>query len=82
MLVPGITQLTRVPIDYSSFDQLKGNLPACLIALIIVWGSAGFGEEIISRGYFMRQFVKFFGESKVSIVLNIILLTCFFWFHE
>lgn len=80
VLVPGITKLTGAPIDYSSFDQLKGNLPACLMALLIVWLSAGFGEEIIFRGYFMRQFVKFFGESKVSIVLNIVLLACFFGF--
>ncbi len=79
-LLPGITKLTGVPIDFSSFDELKGNLPACLIALLIVWASAGFGEEIIFRGYFMRQFVKFFGESKVSIVLNIVLLACFFGF--
>lgn len=79
-LVPGITKLTGAPIDYSSFDQLKGNLPACLIALLLVWVSAGFGEEIIFRGYFMRQFVKFFGESKISIVLNIVLFACFFGF--
>jgi len=79
-LVPGITKLTGAPIDYSSFEQLKGNLPACLIALLLVWATAGFGEEIIFRGYFMRQFVKFFGESKVSIVLNIVLLACFFGF--
>ncbi len=79
-LVPGITKLTGVPIDYSSFDQLRGNLPACLIALLLVWATAGFGEEIIFRGYFMRQFVKFFGESKFSIVLNIVLLACFFGF--
>lgn len=79
-LVPGITKLTGAPIDYSSFDQLKGNLQACLIALLLVWATAGFGEEIIFRGYFMRQFVKFFGESKVSIVLNIVLLACFFGF--
>ncbi|QCE40142.1 CPBP family intramembrane glutamic endopeptidase [Psychroserpens sp. NJDZ02] len=79
-VVPGITKLTRVPIDYSSFEQLKGNLPACLIALVVVWATAGFGEEIIFRGYFMRQFVKFFGESKLSIAINIILLGCFFGF--
>jgi membrane protease YdiL (CAAX protease family) len=78
--VPGITKLTGVPIDYSSFDQLKGNLPACLIALLVVWATAGFGEEIIFRGYFMRQFVKFFGESKVSITFNIVLFACFFGF--
>lgn len=79
-VVPGVTILTGVPIDYSSFDQLEGNLQSCLIALLVVWATAGFGEEIIFRGYFMRQFVKFFGESKVSIVLNIILLACFFGF--
>jgi len=80
VLVPGITKLTGVSIDYSSFDELKGNLPACLIALLLVWATAGFGEEIIFRGYFMRQFVKFFGESKISIALNIVILACFFGF--
>lgn len=79
-LVPGITKLTGAPIDYSSFDQLRGNLPACLIALLLVWSATAFGEEIIFRGYFMRQFVKFLGESKVSIVLNIVLFACFFGF--
>ena len=80
ILVPGITKLTGAPIDYSSFNELVGNLPACLVALVIVWASAGFGEEIIFRGYFMRQFSKFFGESKLSIFFNIILLACFFGF--
>lgn len=80
VLVPGITELTGAPIDYSSFDQLRGDLPACLVALVLVWATAGFGEEIIFRGYFMRQFVKFFGESKISIILNIFLLACFFGF--
>ncbi|WP_024771923.1 CPBP family intramembrane glutamic endopeptidase [Aquimarina macrocephali] len=79
-LVPVITKLTGVPIDYSSFDELKGNLPALLVTLLIVWATSGFGEEIIFRGYFMRQFVKFFGESKISIVLNIVLVTGFFGF--
>jgi hypothetical protein len=80
LVVPGMTKLTGVPIDYSSFDQLEGNLQACLIALLVVWATAGFGEEIIFRGYFMRQLVKFFGESQVSIVLNIVILACFFGF--
>lgn len=80
ILVPGITKLTGVPIDYSFFDELKGNLPNLLIMLLIVWATAGFGEEIIFRGYLMRQFVKFFGESKVSIALSIILITGFFGF--
>ncbi len=79
-LVPLITKLTGVPIDYSGFDELEGNLSYFLFFLLLVWATAGFGEEIIFRGYFMRQFVKFFGESKISIVLNIFIVTGFFGF--
>ncbi len=80
LLVPGITKLTGVPIDYSFFDELKGNLKVYLVTLLVVWVGSGFGEEIIFRGYFMRQFIKFFGESKASIALSIVLITAFFGF--
>ena len=79
-IVPGIEMLTGVPIDYSSMSQLEGNLQLTIVWLLLVWATAGFGEEIIFRGFFMRQFVKFFGESKISIVLNIVLVTGFFGF--
>jgi len=78
VLVPGVEMLTGVPIDYSSIAQLKGNLPTTIIWLLIVWVTAGFGEEIIFRGYFMRQFVKFFGESKISLMINILIFCSFF----
>ncbi len=77
-IVPGIEALTGVPIDYSSMSQLKGNLPTTLIWLLIVWATAGFGEEIIFRGFLMRQFVKFFGDSKISLVINILIFSSFF----
>lgn len=80
VIVPGITQITGVSIDYSNLDYLEGNLQDCLIALVVVWATAAFGEEIIFRGYFMRQFIKFFGESKISIVINIVLFASFFGF--
>lgn len=77
-LVPGIEMLTGVPIDYSSMAQLKGNLPTTIVWLLIVWATAAFGEEIIFRGYFMRQFVKFFGDSKISLAINILIFCSFF----
>ncbi len=80
VLVPVITKLTGVPIDFSGFDELRGNFPTFLITLLLVLAGSGFGEEIIFRGYFMRQFLKFFGESKISIALSIILTTGFFGF--
>ena len=80
ILIPGITKLTGVPIDYSFFKEITGNLQTFLISLVLILVGSGFGEEIIFRGYFMRQFVKFFGESKISIALNIVLITGFFAF--
>ena len=80
VMVPAITMLTGVPIDYSSMSQLEGNLQVAIVWLLIVWATAGFGEEIIFRGYFMRQFAKFFGDSKVSIALNIMVFASFFGF--
>ena len=79
-IVPGIEMLTGVPIDYSSMSQLEGNLQLTIVWVLLVWATAGFGEEIIFRGFLMRQFVKFFGESKISIALNIVLITGFFGF--
>jgi membrane protease YdiL (CAAX protease family) len=77
-LVPGIELLTGVPIDYSSMQHLNGDLSTTIIWLLIVWATAAFGEEIIFRGYLMRQFVKFFGYNKISIAINILIISSFF----
>jgi len=77
-LVPGIELLTGVPIQYAHMDQLEGNLPTTLTWLAIVWITAAFGEEIIFRGFLIRQFTKFFGESKISLAV-IVLLSCSFF---
>lgn len=78
LIVPGIEMITGVPIDYSSMSQLKGNLPTALIWLLVVWVTAAFGEEIIFRGYLMRQLVKFLGDSKISLAINILIISSFF----
>ncbi|WP_339848531.1 CPBP family intramembrane glutamic endopeptidase [uncultured Dokdonia sp.] len=77
-VVPGIEILTEVPIDYSSMSQLEGDLQTTIVWLLIVWVTAGFGEEIIFRGYLMRQFVKFFGDSNISLAINILVICGFF----
>ena len=83
ILIPGVSYLTGQAIDFSDFDSLKGNLSAALSMLVLIWISAAFCEEIVSRGYFMQQFTKFFGNSKVSIILNILILSVIFgWLHN
>lgn len=82
VLIPVVTHLTGQPMDFSFFEPYKGDLTAILSLLPLIWISAAFGEEILFRGYLMRQFIKFFGSSKASIVLNILLLGVLFgWIH-
>ena len=79
-LVPAIEMLTGIPIDLSQLNDLEGDLPTTLIWLGVIWVTAAFGEEIIFRGFLMRQFVKFFGESRVSLIMNILICCSFFGF--
>jgi len=78
ILIPAATHLTAKPIDFSQFDVLQGNLLGSLVLLVFIWISAAFGEEITFRGYIMRQLVKFFGDGKLSMLLNILLLGLLF----
>ncbi len=82
IMVPSVTYLTGQPMDFSVFEPYTGNLPATLVFLLFIWTSAAFGEEIVFRGYLMRQFTKFFGSSKISLVINILLFGFIFgWSH-
>ncbi|MBI0401140.1 CPBP family intramembrane glutamic endopeptidase [Cyclobacterium marinum] len=78
VVVPGIEIVTGIPIDYSNMNQLEGNFGLSIVWLLIVWATAGFGEEIIFRGYLMRQFIKFFGDGKISLAINILIICSFF----
>lgn len=77
VVVPGIEIVTGIPIDYSNMNQLEGNFGLSIVWLLIVWATAGFGEEIIFRGYLMRQFIKFFGDGKISLAINILIICSF-----
>ncbi|MET1260566.1 CPBP family intramembrane glutamic endopeptidase [Flagellimonas sp. DF-77] len=80
LLIPGVTYLTGAPMDFSAFEVYKGDLPAILTLTLFAWVSAAFGEEIVFRGYLMRQFVKFFGDGKLALVLNILIFGVLFGF--
>ena len=80
ILIPTVTTLTGAPMDFSVFEQFKGDLSASLSLLLYIWISAAFGEEIVFRGYLMTQFTKFFGSSKISLVLNILIFGVLFGF--
>lgn len=57
--------------DISSFDQIKNNPLALLGYLTIAWTTAGFGEEIIWRGFIMTQISRLFGGSKTGWTIGL-----------
>ena len=58
--------------DISSFDQIKNNPWALLGYLVISWTSAGFGEEIIWRGFIMTQIARLFGDGKTGWTIGLL----------
>lgn len=57
--------------DISSFNQIKNNPWALLGYLVISWTSAGFGEEIIWRGFIMTQISRLFGAGKTGWAIGL-----------
>jgi membrane protease YdiL (CAAX protease family) len=52
---PVLTRLTGQPPDLETFRPLIGNPRLLLIALVLVWVLAAFGEETVYRGYLMNR---------------------------
>ncbi|MCH8172744.1 MAG: CPBP family intramembrane metalloprotease [Proteobacteria bacterium] len=49
------------PPDLSSFEPLIGNLGGLLGIIVFGWAMGGFAEEILFRGYLMRNLADLFG---------------------
>ena len=57
--------LSKSPQDLSSYQEAM--TPWRLLRWIVIsWTTAGFGEEIIWRGFFMKQIARLFDEQKRS----------------
>ena len=55
ILGPFLNWLTGEVTDLSRFDSVRGNYAALALYLTVAWTTAGFGEEIIWRGYVLNR---------------------------
>ncbi|RLE00765.1 MAG: hypothetical protein DRJ11_11110 [Candidatus Aminicenantes bacterium] len=55
---PWVTAWLGSEPDISRFDPVRGNLPAFLFSLAVVWTTAAFGEEMIFRGFFLNRLAQ------------------------
>lgn len=66
LTMPIVIRLTGKPVDRSQFDVLRGNVPALIIGLLVIWTLAAFGEELIFRGYLMNTLARAFRQEKTG----------------
>jgi membrane protease YdiL (CAAX protease family) len=76
--MPLVTRLTGKPVDRSPFDALRGNVPALIFGLLVVWTLAAFGEELIFRGYLMNTLARLFRQEKTGWVIACIINSILF----
>ena len=58
---PLLIKLLNKGPDLHEFRWLIGNTPLLIIALVLAWILAAFGEEMVWRGYLLNRFAEVFG---------------------
>ena len=71
----GIAQ--EIPAAYAA---IEGNNSKLIIYLVVAWTTAGFGEELIYRSFFLGQFVSVFENIKNKWILSLIISSILFGF--
>jgi membrane protease YdiL (CAAX protease family) len=66
------------PIAPAMANEITGNLKIALLALLIVWTFAAFGEEIAYRGYLLKRAVDMGGRSITAYWIGIVLVSILF----
>jgi membrane protease YdiL (CAAX protease family) len=66
VVVPLVVHWTHRPPDLSEFKALAGNAKLSLLALVVVWTFAAFGEEMVYRGYLLQRAADVGGRSRAA----------------
>ena len=59
-------------------SEITGNIRMALLALLVVWAFAAFGEEIAYRGYLLGRAADLGGRSSVAYLLGVVLVSILF----
>ena len=57
--------------DLSNYETIEGNNSMLILFLVISWTTAGLGEELIYRAFFLGQLVVFFENSKYKWIISL-----------
>ena len=76
--IQSLTDWPPVDIGYIR-ESIHGNLVAYVAWMIlVVWGTAAFGEELLARGFVMDRLETMFGRGRAALVIAAILQAAIF----
>jgi uncharacterized protein len=78
VLEPLVRSFTGSSPDLSLFKELQGNLQATLFWIALSWVLAGFGEEMVWRGYAMTRVAELLGANTAAWILSLVLVNTAF----
>jgi membrane protease YdiL (CAAX protease family) len=62
----------------AGMDEITGNIGYALLALLVVWGFAAFGEEIAYRGYLLTRAADVGNRSDAAYLVAVVLVAILF----
>lgn len=78
-LIPPLTNQFWPPsVGPAEADEITGNIKMALLALLLVWTFAAFGEEISYRGYLLTRAAEAGGRSPAAYWIAIVLTSILF----
>src|ERR1041384_1912204 len=75
---PLLTKLLNKGPDLDEFRRLIGNTQLLILAVVLAWALAGFGEEMVWRGYIMNRLADLLGRSKTGWIVSAVLVSVLF----
>lgn len=77
---PLLVRLTGEYPNLEDFRVLTGNLTLTLIVIVLAWVQAGFGEEMVYRGYLMNRVADVGNRTSVAWIVSLVAVSTLFAF--
>lgn len=83
VLIPFLQRATGQLIDLSLVDQIEGNPGMLVVSLVVAWLLAGFGEELVYRGYILNRFADVLVGQPIRWFTGYLVVSLLFsWVHQ
>jgi uncharacterized protein len=79
---PALTSLLGKGPDLTELNSLIGNGNKLVVALVLFWVVAAFGEELVYRGYLMNRVAGVLGGSNRAWIVSFIFMLILFGLHH